>query len=439
MSTRDERPAATGRAGAEGAASGRHALLAGGGTGGHVFPALAVADELLAGGWRVSFTGAPASLEARLAAERGLPFHPLAARPLLGRGMLARMAALATAARSGAAAARLIRALGADVVLGTGGYVSAPAVVGARLARRPVLLLEPNAHAGVANRWLSHLATAAAVAYRETGAELRCPATITGVPVRREFFAVPPLDIAPAGAPEVSPVSSPATGALLAVGPRLLVLGGSQGARQINQALPAAAARLLAAVPGLTVLHQAGQRQVEETREAYVRAGLGRELAAAGDAGGGAEGSPSPAGARAAAAGTEGPRIAVVPFLRDMAGAMAESSLVLSRAGAITVAEICAAGRPALLVPLAIARGHQVGNARLVAAAGGAEVLEAADLAPEPFAARIAALLADRERLARMGRAARTLAHPGAAAAIAGRLGELAAAGPGGGRGEGRR
>jgi UDP-N-acetylglucosamine--N-acetylmuramyl-(pentapeptide) pyrophosphoryl-undecaprenol N-acetylglucosamine transferase len=415
-------------------APGRHVLLAGGGTGGHVFPALAVGDELLAGGWSVSFTGAPASLEARLAGERGLPFHPLAARPLLGRGPLARAAALATLARSGAAAARLIRRLDAQVVLGTGGYVSAPAVIGARLARRPVLLLEPNAHAGVANRWLSRFATAAAVAYRATGAELRCPAVETGVPVRREFFAVPALAAAAVDAPSAPCDMAPERAPEL----RLLVLGGSQGARQLNQALPAAAARLLAALPGLTVLHQAGARQVEETREAYARAGLEGTLAA--PAAHAAPATPEDTALVAASglAPAAGPRVAVVPFLGDVAGAMAESHLVLSRAGAITVAEICAAGRPALLAPLAIAQGHQLGNAQLLARAGGAEVLAPDDLGPEPLAARIVSLLADRARLARMGEAARSLARPDAAAAIAGRLAELAEAWAEG-RGEGRR
>src|SRR5689334_15990332 len=136
-----------------------HALLAGGGSGGHVFPALAVAEELAARGVRVSFAGSATGMEARLVAERGIPFHPIEAKPLLGRGLGGKVLALGTVARSGFAAAGLIRRLGADVVLGTGGYVSAPAVLGARLAGRPALLLEPNAHAGVANRGLSRFAT----------------------------------------------------------------------------------------------------------------------------------------------------------------------------------------------------------------------------------------------------------------------------------------
>ncbi|HEX3527354.1 MAG TPA: undecaprenyldiphospho-muramoylpentapeptide beta-N-acetylglucosaminyltransferase [Thermoanaerobaculia bacterium] len=359
-----------------------HVLLAGGGTGGHVFPALAMAEELAARGWRVSFTGSETGIEARLVAARGIPFHPLPARPLVGRGLVAKVQSLATVTRSAFAASRLIRRLGAGAVLGTGGYVSAPAVLGARLARRPVLLLEPNAHAGVANRWLSRFASGAAVGYQETIQELKCPCWVTGIPVRSAFFSVPE--------PE-------STGAE----PRLLVLGGSQGAQQINQAMPAVAARLLVKLPALRILHQAGARNLEETRQAYAAAGL------LGD-------------------DSLGSRVDVVPFLDDVAGAMAACQLLVSRAGAITLAEICAAGRASLLLPLAIAQGHQMGNAQLLAAAGAAEVISSADLTPDLLADRLAALLGDLPALARMGRAARSLARPRAVADIADRLEALA-------------
>jgi len=357
-----------------------HVLLAGGGTGGHVFPALAVAEELRTRGWRVSFAGAAGGLEERLVGERGLPFHPLPARPLVGRGPLDRARALGTLARSSLAASKLIRGIGARVVLGTGGYVSSPAVLGARLARLPVLLLEPNGRAGVANRWLSRWATAAAVGYRETIADLKCPSWVTGVPVRSAFFAVPA---------ELPPLAAP----------RLLVLGGSQGARQINQAMPEAAARLIARLPALSILHQAGARNLEETRAAYASAGVGDS------------------------------HVEVVPFLDDVAGAMAASHLLISRAGAITVAEICAAGRASVLIPLAIAKGHQVDNARLLAAAGGAEMIRSDHVSAERLAGKLAELLADGGRLAAMGRAARALARPRAVADIADRLEELGGAG----------
>lgn len=346
-----------------------HALLAGGGTGGHIFPALAVAEELGKRGWRVSFAGNETGMESRLVAERGIPFHALPAKPLVGRGLAGRVQSLTTLAASGRAASRLIRCLEVDVVLGTGGYVSAPAVVGARLARRPILLLEPNARAGVANRWLSRWATAAAIGYAETALDLKCPAWVTGVPVRERFFA------SPAELPALSPETPP----------RLLVLGGSQGARQINEAMPEAAKRLA----GVRILHQAGARNVEAARAAYAQAGIGEQ-------------------------------VEVVPFLDDVAGAMAESHLLVSRAGAITLAEICAAGRPSVLLPLAIAQAHQEDNARLLVDAGAAEMLLADELGR--LGDRLADLLAAPGTLQRMGEAARSLAKPRAVAEIADRM-----------------
>jgi len=364
---------------AETTAPALHVLLAGGGTGGHVFPALAVGEELAARGWRVSFAGSETGLEARIVPERGIPFHPLPARPLVGRGLLAKARSLAVLGRSAFAAASLVRRIDAHVVLGTGGYVSAPAVIGARLAGRPVLLLEPNARAGVANRWLSRWASGAAVGWRETIEDLKCPAWVTGVPVRAAFAAVPPVD-----------TSGPL---------RLLVLGGSQGAQQINQAIPQAAKGLAGRLPALRILHQAGAKNLESARQAWTEAGVPED------------------------------RVEVVPFLDDVAGAMARSHLLVSRAGAITLAEICAAGRASLLVPLSIAQGHQVDNARVLAHAGAAEMIPSAELTPEQFsevlADRLLALLEDLPRLAHMGRAARGLSHPRAVAQIADHLEEL--------------
>jgi UDP-N-acetylglucosamine--N-acetylmuramyl-(pentapeptide) pyrophosphoryl-undecaprenol N-acetylglucosamine transferase len=349
-----------------------HALLAGGGTGGHIFPALAVAEELGKRGWRVSFAGNETGLEARLVPERGIPFHALPAQPLVGRGLLGKVRSLATLAVSGRAASKLIRRLKVDVVLGTGGYVSAPAVAGARLAGRPILLLEPNAHAGVANRWLSGWASAAAIGYPETAHDLKCPTWVTGVPVRERFFEVP------AELPPMDP-------------PRLLVLGGSQGAKQINEAMPKAAKELAKKLPGVRILHQAGAKNLEEARAAYAQAGIDH--------------------------------VEVVPFLDDVAGAMASSHLIVSRAGAITLAEICAAGRPALLLPLSIAQGHQVDNARLLAEAGAAEMLLAHET--DRLGDRLVELLHAPGTLQRMGHAARSLAKPRAVAEIADRMEQL--------------
>ena len=355
------------------------AVLSGGGSGGHVFPGLAVADELARRGWEVSWVGSTRPLDARLVGERRVPFHGLPARPLVGRGVAAKGMALLTLAASAWRARGVLRRLGARVVVGTGGYVSAPSVVAGRLASRPVLLLEPNAEAGFANRLLSRLAAEAAVAFDEAAASLHCPVHTTGIPIRGEFFDIP----------AALPPSPPW---------RVLVLGGSQGARQINEALPAALARL--ALDGLSVLHQTGEDHVESTRQAY-REALGN--------------APRPA-------------VEVTPFLDGVAAAMAESHLVVSRAGAITLAEICAAGRPSLLVPLALAGGHQMTNARRLDARGAAEVLAAeggAEALAHELAATLTRLLGDRAGLEAMAAAARELSRPGAAGAIADRVEHL--------------
>ncbi len=350
-----------------------HALLAGGGSGGHIFPALAIAVELAGRGWRVSFAGSPQGMEARLVPQRGIDFHPLPARPLVGKGMLDRARGAAVLLRSTFAARRLVRRLGVDVVVGTGGYASAPAALGGRLARRPVVLFEPNARAGAANRFLSRFAAAAAVSSAEAARDLHCDTWLTGVPVRPEFFAV---HEALPGAPA----------------PALLVLGGSQGARALNRALPAALAMLAASGAGVTVLHQAGERHLDEARAAYAAAGLTADS------------------------------VRIVSFLDDVAGAMAASDLVISRAGAITLAETCAAARPSLLLPLGMAAGHQIENARELERAGAARVLIPEETNAERLSALLGALLGDRALLQGMGRAARALARPGAAAAIGDRV-----------------
>jgi UDP-N-acetylglucosamine--N-acetylmuramyl-(pentapeptide) pyrophosphoryl-undecaprenol N-acetylglucosamine transferase len=357
----------------------RHVLLAGGGSGGHVFPALAVGAELARRGWRVSFAGRPDGMERRLVEARGVAFVPLAARPLVGRGPVARARALATVTLSALRARRRLRELGVDVVVGTGGYASAPAALGASWARRPLLLIEPNASPGAANRWLSHLAAAAAVAWPEAGRALACPSFVAGVPVRSEFFAVPGLD---AGAR-----------------PRLLALGGSQGAERLNRLLPAAVAVALGLAPELTVLHPCGEQHAEAAR------------------------------ARWAESGVPEARVEVVPFVADVARELARTTLVLSRAGAISLAELCAAGRPSLLVPLALADGHQRDNARRLAEAGAAVVLEEEGLTAELLGRRLGELARGGAALATMGARARTLALPSAAAAIADRIEALAGGG----------
>lgn len=356
-----------------------HAVLAGGGSGGHVFPALAVAAELTRRGWTVTWVGRTRGMERQIVERQGLSYLDLPARAMVGRGILERGTALAQMSRSSLRARRWIRRSNVRIVLGTGGYVSVPAVLGAVLAGCPTVLLEPNAVAGAANRWLSRRAAAAAVAFEEVGPELHCPAYHTGVPVRREFF--------------VGAERPPAKGPL-----RLLVLGGSQGARQINRLLPAALRQLQPPSAGLQIVHQVGEQLLQEARQEYEA----HELPAF--------------------------EIEIVPFLDDVAGQMAASHLVISRAGAITMAEICAAGRAALLLPLVLAGGHQTANARRLEAAGGAAILSSDVATPELMASRLADLLRDRSRLVEMGQALRSLASPRAAEGVANLLQEVAEA-----------
>lgn len=361
------------------ATSDRLALLAGGRTGGHVFPALAVAEELLARGWRVGMVGTATGLEARLAQERGLQFYPLDARPLVGRSLVRRLLALFVLLRSCLAARRLVVGLGASVVLGTGGYVSAPAVLGGRLAGRPVLLLEPNARVGLANRLLSRLAQGAAVAFESARAQLHCPAWLTGVPVRSAFFQI---------AERKSDPDRPF---------RLLVLGGSQGARVLNSSVPQATLALAQAASGrgIEVVHQCGAAHLDSTRQAYIEAFRARP-------------------------GSVTPDVEIVPFLEDVAAAMGRSDLILSRAGAITVAECCAAGRPAILVPLRLAGAHQRDNALALVNAGAAVLVAEDEL--DALDRTLVDLYREPERLAVMGRLARGLARNDARRAIADHL-----------------
>jgi UDP-N-acetylglucosamine--N-acetylmuramyl-(pentapeptide) pyrophosphoryl-undecaprenol N-acetylglucosamine transferase len=330
-----------------------------------VFPALAVADELEKREWRVSFAGTAQGPEARLAVAHGLEFHPLPASAFRGRGMGARIRSVLTLLRSSWSARGLLRHLEASVVVATGGYVSMPAALAAWSLRRPVILVEPNASAGLANRFLSRFAWGAAVAWGSLADELRCAVHETGVPVRQAFF-----DIEPPAARKPF---------------RLLVLGGSQGAVSLNETVPEALGLLLdGGGPELEVLHQAGR---------------GKEVTA-----------------NAAYAATE-VKAEVVGFLDDVPKAMATSDLVLSRAGAITLAEISAAGRASMLFPLPLAGAHQEHNARAFESAGAARVLTGSELDAEELRLHLHAMLRQDE-LSRMGSAARSLARPGAAAAI---------------------
>ena len=353
----------------------RHVLIAGGGSGGHVFPGLAVAGSLVERGWQVSWLGRREGMEKELVEGRGLAYHGLPAHAVDGRGPLGRLTALATLARSALAARSMIRRQEIEVVLGTGGFASVPGVAGARLAGRPSVLLEPNAEPGAANRWLSRWSAVVATGYADTATGLHCRVQPTGVPVREEFFA---------GS------RRPPSGSLV-----LLVLGGSQGARELNRVLPRALELVAPRLPELQVLHQVGDRHLDEARQAYEECDLGAI------------------------------EIELRPFVRDVAPVMSGAHLVISRAGAVTLAEICAVGRAAVVVPLRLAGGHQERNAERLAASGGAVVLGAEEMNAKRLAEVLGELLADRRRLESMGDSLHELARQGAAEAVADLVVEL--------------
>ncbi len=371
-----------------GMAEGPKVLLAGGKSGGHVFPALAVAEVLAERGWTAGFLGTADGMERKIAETREIPFFAVDAAPVLGRGLFGKLVALLRTLRSSLQARRVVRAQKGAVLIGTGGFVSAPGVLGAKLAGVPVLLLEPNASAGFANRWLSRLAGAAALAHEETKAELRCPAHVTGVPVREAFF------------------EQPAASTLDAQELRVLVLGGSQGARELNRRLPSML-RAAAEACGrpMHVVHQTGAAGLDDAARHYAEvwtdAGVSRFVV--GDA-----------------------SAELVTFIDDMPSALGAAHLVVSRAGAITLAELSAVGRASVLIPLPIAAGHQGANARALEQAGAALCVDESQLDAPQTVEKLEALVADAGELATMGAAAAQLAHPGAAAKIADLAMELA-------------
>ena len=352
-------------------------LIAGGGTGGHIIPALAVARELVARhGAEILFVGTPRGMESRLVPEAGFNLRLIEVGPLKNVSLLTRLRTALDLPRSIFACRRILRDFKPGVVFGVGGYASGPGMAAALQMKIPTLAFEPNAMPGFANRLVGKRVQAAAVNFPATARWFRNP-EVTGIPVRPEFFSI---SAAPSGPP------------------RLLVFGGSQGARLFNQALPGIVAGLLNSVSGLAILHQSGARHAESTQAAY------------------------------AATGADPARWHVEPFLGDMPARFAQAHLVMARSGASTVAELAAAGKPALLVPFAAAADdHQKRNAEVMVNAGAAAMLDERDLAtPGRLLDTLVALLNAPEKLASMSAAARTQAHPGAAERIADRLAQLA-------------
>lgn len=354
----------------------RWALIAGGGTGGHIFPGLAVTQELEALGVACHWLGARRGLEAELVGKRGIPITLVDLEGMQARAPVESVRAAAQLPAAVLTAARTLLRLRPDVVLGVGGYASSAGVLAAGLLGVPWVLQEQNAVPGLTNRFLAPWADAVCCGFSDALAHFpSLAAEWTGNPVRREFFS----------AREAS-IHRP---------PNLLVLGGSQGSLFLNRIVPRALAALRAAGVAPRIRHQAGVRWAEIVRTGYHDLKLEAEVSA---------------------------------FLAEPWQAMAEADLVVARAGALTVAELAAAGRAALLIPFAAAAGnHQEHNARSLERLGGAAVMREDEVTPETLSLRLAELLSEPERLAAMGRAAATAARPDAARRIAARL--LAAGG----------
>jgi UDP-N-acetylglucosamine--N-acetylmuramyl-(pentapeptide) pyrophosphoryl-undecaprenol N-acetylglucosamine transferase len=353
-------------------------LIAGGGTGGHIIPALAVARELVARHVaEILFVGTQRGMEIRLVPESGFNLRLIDVGPLKNVSLVTRLRTMLSLPSSITACKKLIHEFQPNVVFGVGGYASGPAMAAALQLKIPTMAFEPNAIPGLANRLVGKRVQAAAVNF-QSAAKWFHHCEVTGIPVRPEFFNLDP------------PKSNT---------PHLLVFGGSQGARIFNIHLPEIIPALLAAVPGLTVLHQSGVRHIESTQAAY------------------------------AATGADPSRWQVLPFLDDMPARFAAAHLVMARSGASTVAELAAAGKPSLLVPFAAAADdHQKRNAEAMVDAGAAVFLVERDLdVPGKLLNALTTLLTSPAQLAAMAEAARIQAHPAAAEHIADRLASLAA------------
>jgi UDP-N-acetylglucosamine--N-acetylmuramyl-(pentapeptide) pyrophosphoryl-undecaprenol N-acetylglucosamine transferase len=352
-------------------------LIAGGGTGGHIIPALAVARELVdRHDAEILFVGTNRGMELRLVPDAGFRLRTIHVGPLKNVPITTRLRTLIDLPRSISECKRVIREFRPGAVLGVGGYASGPAMAAALSLKVPSMAFEPNAMPGLANRLVGKRVQAAAVNF-PSALKWFHNSAVTGIPVRPEFF-------------HLHPPMGPA--------PHLLVFGGSQGARIFNTTLPKIIAGLLEAVPGLTVLHQSGVRNGEATQAAYVESGA------------------DPA------------RWSVRPFIGDMPEQFAQAHLVMARSGASTVAELAAAGKPALLVPFAAASDqHQRRNAQVMVDEGAAVMLEEHEIVDtEKLLAGLVELLKSPERLIAMGQAARRQAHPDAAERISAKLVELA-------------
>jgi UDP-N-acetylglucosamine--N-acetylmuramyl-(pentapeptide) pyrophosphoryl-undecaprenol N-acetylglucosamine transferase len=352
-------------------------LFAGGGTGGHLFPGIAVARALVRRHRRafVAFAGTGRGIEARVLATEGFRFEPIRSAGLMGKSPRAVARTVAMAPLTLLDAARVLRRVRPDLVIGLGGYSAGPVVLLAALAGRATMLMEQNAVPGMTNRWLAPIVQAAAISFETAASRFGTGAFVSGNPVREDFFDVARVDRTGRPGP-----------------PTVLVLGGSQGAHNLNAALAGAAGALAAMPGGVRVIHQTGEADRDWVRGAYRQAGLDTRVEA---------------------------------FFETVHEEMRAADMVVCRAGATTLAEIAAAGLPAVIVPLpTAANDHQRRNAAAFAAAGAAEVVEEAEL-DRRLVPRLSSLATDRGRRAAMAAAAAGLAKPDAAEKVLERAEQL--------------
>ena len=363
--------------------------IAGGGTGGHVIPALAIGRELRDHhGAELLYIGTSRGLETKLVPAAGFPLELVRSGQLKNVSLKTRLKTLTDLPHGVLRCLQLLRQFNPQVVVGVGGYASGPAILAAAMLRIPTLAYEPNAVPGLTNRLAGRFTSAAAVNFAATVPFFR-NAEITGVPVRPEIFDIALKPAAPA--PD-TPL-------------RLLVTAGSQGAAVFNTLLPRLAPRLLHELPMLTIVHQSGPRHLETTRAAYAQSGL--------------QITPHPSLLTPHS-------ITVEAFLTDMPAQYTAADLILARSGS-TVAELCAAGRASLLIPFPqAADDHQRHNAQVLADAGAAQMLLQADTTEQSLHAALHALLTDPLRRHTMATAARSLARPGALPRIAAMILRLA-------------
>ena len=347
----------------------RHLVIMAAGTGGHIMPGLAVAREMMRRGWTVSWLGTPKGMENRLVPPTGIPMDTIGFAGLRGKGALGLLRGGLQLARALAQCLGILKRRSTTAVLGMGGYVCFPGGLIARLLGRPLMLVNADAGLLLSNRSLLRFADRVAFGFDGEAARGVAQGIVTGNPVRAEIEAIAPPEQRFAG--RAGPL-------------RVLVVGGSLGAAALNDAMPKALA-LLAPEARPQVTHQAGTRQIEALRAGYQAAGVTGEL---------------------------------LPFIDDMAARYAGADLVICRAGALTVAELAAAGVASVLVPFPHAvDDHQTGNARFLADAGAAVLLPQTELTPQ----RLAALLQEmtRERLLAMAEKARHCARPDATRRVA--------------------